>query len=306
METDKFTKASATVPLITSYYFWNKTALPSGHRSPPADPQPSSRARSPSLPPAHPAASCRERLQHQPPLRNADRGLAIPSTLNPEKSCTRNLKELLSLENTPQLKASFVLFCSLGCFLCVAFCAWTLAIYSVEGNAAFQEGSLKKLRELFGFARPAAWRCSAGAFIPPCLFLRVSVVTRQQLQRRWGKQTIKNDKILVLFCPEFLEDPRPDPWQTRVGITPSKSPEMCWLMPVTEPGLGWVFVITKTNLPPPATKSQDLNYSKLSQASKVKSCIFPISPLLTVNISAVRVSLKGPTAGLCCNWPWYI
>lgn len=163
-------------------------------------------------------------------------------------------------------------------FICVAFCAWTPSNCSVKGNAAFQEGSLKKLCELFSVARPAAGQCSTSGFILPCLFLRVSVVTQPQLQRHWGNQTIKNDKILVLVCPEFFGDPRPDHWQTYAGTAPSKFPETCWLVPAMEPGLGCFFVITKTNLPPLATKPQDLNYSKWSQAIRVKSGTFHSVP----------------------------
>lgn len=111
---------------------------------------------------------CRERVQRQTPLRKADRGSAIPSASNRDKSCTRNLKELLAPESTPRLKSILctVLFLF---FICVAFCAWTPTIYSVKGNAAFQEGSLKKPRapwllptQLHGDALPM------GSSLPVC------------------------------------------------------------------------------------------------------------------------------------------
>lgn len=165
-------------------------------------------------------------------------------------------------------------------FSWVAFCAWTPAIYSVKGKAAFQEGSLEKLHELFGFPCPDALQCCTSESTPPCLFLRVSVVTQLQLQCHWGNNTIKNYKILGL--PWIFRKPHARPWQTSTGTTPLQAPEMCWLVPAKEPASRWhFFVITKMNLPPPATKPKDLHYSK---QSKVKPWIFHIGPLKSYHL----------------------
>lgn len=161
------------------------------------------------------------------------------------------------------------LHCFVPCvfFICVAFCAWTPSSYSVKGNAAFHKGSFKKLCELFSVACPAARQCSTCGFIPLCLFLRVSVVTQLQLQPHWGNQTIKNDKILVLVCPEFLGDPRLDPWQTYAGTAPSKFPEMCWLVPAVEPGPGSFLLSLKlTSLPLPQSHKISITQNGLRQS----------------------------------------
>lgn len=200
------------------------------------------------------------RLQHQTPLRIPVKISAIPSASHREKSSTRNLKELLTPESMPQLRSSFALFCSSYFFIWVAFCSWTPAIYSVKGKAAFWEGSLEKLLELFGFACPSAWQCCTSESTPPRLLLRVSAVTQLQLQCHWGNETIKNYKILCL--PWIFKRSHARPWQTSIGTAPLQSPEMCWLVSAKEPSRWHFFVITKMNIPPPATKPKDLHYSK--------------------------------------------
>lgn len=51
--------------------------------------------------------------------------------------------------------------------------------------------------------------------------------------------------------------------------TPSQAPEMCWLVPAKEHQGGGFFVITKMNLPPPATKPKDLHYSKYNKVKHI-------------------------------------
>lgn len=100
-------------------------------------------------------------------------------------------------------------------FICAAFCAWTPTIYSVEGKAALQEGSLKKLWEFFGFA------CMGST----------NVIEEMK--------PLRITKILGL--PWIFGRPHARSQQPYIGTTPLQSPEICWLVPSREPGLRWGF-----------------------------------------------------------------
>lgn len=76
--------------------------------------------------------------------------------------------------------------------ICVAFCAWIPTIYSVEGKAAFQEGSLKKLFDLFGFA-----------------FMGSTNVIEEMKPLRITKFWV---------CLEFSEDLMPDPSRLTLAL----------------------------------------------------------------------------------------
>lgn len=183
-------KGHAAVTLITSYYLWDEAGLwpePCSLCRPAAFLPP----RSLPLPPRSPGFSV-SRLQHQTPLRIPVRNSAIPSASRREKSFTRNLKELLTPQSTLQLRASFALFCFSFFFICMAFCAWTPTIYSGEGKAAFQEGSLKKLCELFGFA------CTGSTNV-------IKEMKPLRITKFW-------------VCLEFSEDPMPDPSRLTLAL----------------------------------------------------------------------------------------
>lgn len=148
-------------------------------------------------PSSHPGASpcCHAHLASLCPgctLRIPVRNSAIPSASRREKSFTRNLKKLLTPQSTLQLRASFALFCFSFFFICVAFCAWTPTVYSGEGKAAFQEGSLKKLCELFDFA------CTGSTNV-------IKEMKPLRITKFW-------------VCLEFSEDPMPDPSRLTLAL----------------------------------------------------------------------------------------
>lgn len=151
--------------------------------------------------------------------------------------------------------------------------------------------------QLHGDVLPLGW------FISPCLFLSISVATQQQLQHLWGNQNHYELQHSGFVLPWIFRGPQPRPLahlKRHYSIRVSGDVLVNASHRARPGGGGFLSFL------PFATKPQDLDNSKLSQAVKVKSCIFHISPLLAINISVISVSLNSPAAGLCCNWPWYI